>query len=507
MPVKSEEVAVAEQKVPGATAESPQEIPARGWLQVVKRGWAEAKADQVPLLAAGVAFYAFLALFPAMVAVVIIYGFVADPATIATQVQSVTEAMPADARQLIIEQLNTLSGQRRAGFGALIAVLLALWSASAGVANLMTAINTAYDEDETRSFVKKRGTALALTLGAIVFMVIMLALVAVVPAALDAIGAGGPLLVLVQILRWVVIAVIITVALAVLYRVASDRNAPKIRWVSVGAGAATVLWLLASVGFSIYVSQFGNYAKTYGALAGIVVLLFWLWITAYAILLGAEINAESEQQTVADTTTGEPRPLGDRDAVKADSVPDPSDGDSQKNSDKEPQKDSDKEMSKVRTGSESVPAEVKEQRMSTTTTDDESRMNAATDPAERSLGDLVKFVTEDLSHLVRSEIKLAQVEVTEKAKGVGAGIGAFGAAGVLALFGLGLLLTTAVLALSLVLAPWLAALIVAVVVFAVAGVAALVGKKKVTEAAPPVPTRAVESVKEDVQEIKESIKR
>ena len=302
-----------------------------------------------------------------------------------------------------------------------------------------------------------------------------------------------------QILRWVVVAVVVTVALAVLYRVASDRNAPKIRWVSVGAGAATVLWLLASVGFSIYVSQFGNYAKTYGALAGIVVLLFWLWITAYAILLGAEINAESEQQTVADTTTGEPRPLGDRDAVKADSVPDPSDG--------EPQKDSDKEMTKVRTDSESVPAGVKEERMTTTTNDDGSRVNAMTDPADRSLGDLVKFVTEDLSHLIRSEIKLAQVEVTEKAKGVGAGIGAFGAAGVLALFGLGLLLTTAVLALSLVVAPWLAALIVAVVVFVVAGIAALVGKKKVTEAAPPVPTRAVESVKEDVQEIKESIRR
>lgn len=128
-------------------------------------------------------------------------------------------------------------------------------------------------------------------------------------------------------------------------------------------------------------------------------------------------------------------------------------------------------------------------------------------PADRSLGDLVKFVSEDLSHLVRSEIKLAQVEVTEKAKGVGAGIGAFGAAGVLALFGLGLLLTTAVLALSLVVAPWLAALIVTVVVFAIAGVAALIGKKKVSEAAPPVPTRAVESVKEDVAEIKETIKR
>ena len=136
-----------------------------------------------------------------------------------------------------------------------------------------------------------------------------------------------------------------------------------------------------------------------------------------------------------------------------------------------------------------------------------SRVETTPAPADRSLGDLVKFVSEDLSHLVRSEIKLAQVEVTEKAKGVGAGIGAFGAAGVLALFGLGLLLTTAVLALSLVLPAWLAALIVTVVVFAIAGIAALVGKKKVSEAAPPLPTKAVESVKEDVAEIKETIKR
>jgi membrane protein len=119
----------------------------------------------------------------------------------------------------------------------------------------------------------------------------------------------------------VLIAVVITVALAVLYRVAPDRDAPKIRWVSVGAAIATVLWIVASVGFSIYVSQFGSYAKTYGAIAGIVILLLWLFITAYAILLGAEINAESEQQTVADTTKGAPQPLGQRDAVKADRMP------------------------------------------------------------------------------------------------------------------------------------------------------------------------------------------
>ncbi len=310
-------------RVPGGHADKPSEVPAKGWKQILKRGWAEAKVDQVPLLAAGVAFYAFLAIFPAMVAGVILYGLIADPATIADQVGSVTQALPADARSLIVNQLTTLSGQQRAGLSAVIAVLLALWSASGGVSNLMTAVNTAYDEDETRGFVKKRAIALVLTVGAILFMVVLLALVAVVPAVLSFLGTNGVIGFLVQALRWVLIVAVIAVALAVLYRVAPDRDAPKLRWVSVGAAVATLLWLLASVGFSVYVSQFGSYAKTYGALAGIVVLLFWLWITAYAILLGAEINAEAEQQTESDTTKGTTEPLGQRGAVKADSVPQP----------------------------------------------------------------------------------------------------------------------------------------------------------------------------------------
>src|ERR671917_2360194 len=153
----------------------------------------------------------------------------------------------------------------------------------------------------------------------------MLSLVAVFPAIADLID-NGVVRFLLQVARWVLLAVLVSAALAVLYRVAPDRDAPKMRWVSVGAVAATVLWLLASAGFSIYVANFGNYAKTYGALAGIIVMLFWLWITSYAILLGAEINAESEQQTVQDTTKGEEQPLGQRDAVKADSLPDPNAG-------------------------------------------------------------------------------------------------------------------------------------------------------------------------------------
>jgi membrane protein len=312
--------------VPGGDAEKPTEVPAKGWVQIAKRGWAEAKTDNVPLLAAGMAYYAFLAIFPALIAAVLLYGLFADPATISQQIGSLGSALPGPVKDLITQQLTMASGSGKAGFGAVVAILLALFSASGGMGNLMTAVNTAYDEEETRGFLKKRAIALALTLGAIVFLLLVVALVAVLPAVLHILGTSTLVTILVQVVRWVLIVVVITVALAVLYRVAPDRDAPKLRWVSVGAGIATVLWIIASIGFSLYVSNFSSYAKTYGALAGIVILLLWLFITSYAILLGAEINAESEQQTIADTTQGPAQPVGQRDAVKADSVPEPDDG-------------------------------------------------------------------------------------------------------------------------------------------------------------------------------------
>jgi len=162
---------------------------------------------------------------------------------------------------------------------------------------------------------------LGLTFGAIIFMVIMLAIVAVLPPLLEAVVGGGAFRWVLQVAGYILLFVIVATALAILYRFAPDRDAPKMKWTSVGALVATVIWLIASIGFSIYTSTLGNYSKTYGAIAGIVVLLFWLWLTGYAILLGAEINAESEQQTVKDTTRGKEQPIGSRDAVKADSLP------------------------------------------------------------------------------------------------------------------------------------------------------------------------------------------
>ena len=309
--------------VPGGTADRPRDIPRRGWFQILKRAWKEAKADQVPLIAAGVAFYAFLAIFPALIAAVLLYGLLADPSQVASQVDRVGKALPSSAQSLLSDQLTSLTStsQQSLGIGLVIALAGALWSASGGMGNLITAVNIGYDEDEDRGFVKRKGLSLLMTLGAIVFVVVAIALVAVLPAVLNALGLPPVLRVGVEVVRWLGLVVAMMAALGVLYRVAPDRDAPRLRWVSVGAVTATVLWVIASAGFSLYVDRFSSYGKTYGSLAGVVVLLLWLWISAYVVLLGAEMNAEAEQQTGRDTTRGDPQPMGERGAVKADSLP------------------------------------------------------------------------------------------------------------------------------------------------------------------------------------------
>ncbi len=308
---------------PGAEAEKPQEVPPRGWWQIVRRAWKEASRDQVPLLAAGVAFFGFLSLFPGIVAAVLAYGFFADPASVRSRAEDLADLVPDTARELVLQQVGSLASaqSQSLGIGLIIALAAAIWSASGGVGNLLSAVNAAYDEEETRGFVKRKGLALLMTVGVIVFILVMLALVAVVPAVLNSLSPPLVIRILLEVARWVVLVLLVSFAMAVLYRVAPAREAPKLKWVSVGSVVATILWILGSVGFSVYVSTFGNYAKTYGSLAGVAVLLLWLWISSYAVLLGAEINAESEQQTVRDTTTGPEKPLGERGAVAADSTP------------------------------------------------------------------------------------------------------------------------------------------------------------------------------------------
>ncbi|HJU01639.1 MAG TPA: YihY/virulence factor BrkB family protein [Actinomycetes bacterium] len=306
----------------GREAERPSEIPPRGWFAVLKRVKAEVKDDNVPLLAAGVAFYAMLAIFPAIIALVTVYGMVADPAQVESQVGEFAKSLPSGADQLLTQQLKsvTSAGRQSLSIGLAVSLLAVLWSASGGVQGLVKGLNLVYDEKETRGFIKLRGLSLLLTIGAIVVAVVALALITVFPGVVDNFGLGQAARLAASIVRWVVLALLVLIAIAVVYRYAPDRANPRWRWVSWGAVVALVLWLLGSIGFSWYVDNFGKYNQTYGALAAVIILLLWLFLSAFAVLLGAELDAEIERQTARDTTTGPERPLGQRDAEVADTL-------------------------------------------------------------------------------------------------------------------------------------------------------------------------------------------
>jgi len=226
------------EQLAGGQAETPLQIPPRGWWQVVKRAFQESSADNVPMLAGGVAFFAFLAVFPALIAALTLYGLVAHPAQVAQQMQSLTGVLPAATRQIITEQLTAVTGSSGGTLtvGLVLSLLAALWSASSATGNLITAVNLAYDEQESRGFIKLRATALGLTLGGIVFVLLTLVLVAVVPVALDILGLGVVGRVVAQVLRWVLLIDVMIIGLAVVYRVAPDRESPA----SAGSARPTV---------------------------------------------------------------------------------------------------------------------------------------------------------------------------------------------------------------------------------------------------------------------------
>jgi membrane protein len=289
---------------------------------VLHRTADEAKHDRVSLLAAGVAFYLFLALVPAIALAVSVYGLVASPSDIRSFAQDSLSAAPREVRDLVTAQLEKVSrsGNAETGLGAVLAGLLALWSASSGMNQLVGALNVAFDEEDRRKFVRKRALALLLTMGAVVFGAVAIALIAVLPSALADTELGRPARWTIGVLRWPVLALGMLGALAVLYRIAPDREDARWKWVTPGAAVAVVVWLAGSALFSIYAANFGRFQATYGSLASIVVMLLWLLLTAYVVILGAELDAELERQTVKDTTTGPSRRLGERDAYAADTV-------------------------------------------------------------------------------------------------------------------------------------------------------------------------------------------
>jgi membrane protein len=278
--------------------------------------------DNISMIAAGVAFYGLLAIFPAITAFVSIWGLVADPAQVEQQFAAVEGIVPADAWALLNEQLRSVASSTSAslGWGVALGILVALWSAGAGVRALISALNIAYDEDEKRGFIKLYAVGFLLTVCLIVGAVLALIVIVAVPVALQFLPLGGLSSTLISVLTWLVMAAIVVFGLGVLYGYGPSRSPAQLRWISWGAIAAAILWLLASLLFQVYVANFANYTATYGSLGAVIALLMWLWVSAFVVLLGAELNAEMEHQTRKDTTTGPEKPLGARGAYVADHV-------------------------------------------------------------------------------------------------------------------------------------------------------------------------------------------
>ena len=306
----------------GRGARRPRQIPPRGWKDILFRLRDEMIEDRVFAASGSVAFFGVLAVFPALLALVSLYGIFADPADVKEQVAGLSKLLPPGAEELLLDRLGELvsTSSTTLGAGLVLAVLGALWSASVGMKAIMDAINVAYDEKEKRSFLKLRGQAILLTLGSLLVAALVFALFASVPAVVEALSLGIDGQRVVSVARWPLMGLLVMLWFSVLYRFGPCRSEPKWRWVSWGAFLATTLWLAGTAAFSFYVDRFGSYNETYGAIGSVIVFMIWLYISSFVVLLGAEVNAEMEHQTAKDSTVGPPQPMGERGAVKADTL-------------------------------------------------------------------------------------------------------------------------------------------------------------------------------------------
>jgi membrane protein len=306
----------------GREAEGPTEIPPRGLLDVASRVRRQLRQHNASLLAAGVGLFALLAAFPALGAIVLVYGLFASPADVAEHLRLFAGIMPADALEILRQQLDSLALQQNAALGVrmLLGLAIALWSARKGMAAVMAACNVAYGERERRGFLRQIAVSLAFTCGAIVYFLATLLIGAALPIAVAAVFHNELLLTLLNLVRWLLLWSFIVLALAVIYRYATSRSRAKWRWVSWGSAIAGSLWVAGGVAFEVYVRNLGTYGETYGALGGVVVLSLWLYLSGFVVVLGAEVNAELEHQTARDSTVGPEEPIGQRGAYVADTI-------------------------------------------------------------------------------------------------------------------------------------------------------------------------------------------
>ncbi|AHH98068.1 YhjD/YihY/BrkB family envelope integrity protein [Kutzneria albida] len=419
------------------------------WAEVLKRTARGFGQHNLYDLAAALTYYSVLSIFPGLVVLTAALGLL-GPRSTQPLVDSINQLAPGQSRDLLIGTIDDL--QRSSGLAgplAVVGVLAALWSASGYVGAFMRASNTIHGATESRPVLKRYGLRLALTVVAVLVLALCSAGAVASGALAERLGAllgfGETAVLVWDTAKWPVIAALVGLVLALLYRLSPDSARGP--WFGPGGLLAVLLWALASAGFGLYVANFGSYNKTYGALAGVIVFLVWLWISNLVVLLGAELDA----QVAAEREDQHPSGTGRQEIMSSD-------------------------IGQAR-------------------------------PQDQSVAQLVHDASEQLSRLVREEMRLAAVELRNKGKRAGAGAGLFGGAGVLALYGVAVLIAAGVLGLALVVQPWLAALIVGALLLIAAGIAALIGKSQIQAAVPPVPEEAVDGVKKDVEAVKEGLHR
>jgi membrane protein len=306
----------------GRYSSNPFQIPWAGWKDILWRTYESTNDDRLLATAAGVVFFGLLAVFPAVTALVSSYGLFADASTIGANLQTLSLMLPEGSFGIVEEQIARVLAKGNASLGAtfLFGLLLALWSANAGVKAIIDALNVVNEEREKRSFIKLNLISLAFTTAGIAALLLMVSAVVAFPLALDHLGIAPDSKLIVSLLRWPLLFVILLLALGLLYRFGPSRRQARWQWLSVGTVAAALLWIAGSAALSWYLSNFGNYNATYGSLGAAIGLMMWMWMSAIIVLCGAELNSEIEHQTARDSTVGPPKPLGRRGAMMADTL-------------------------------------------------------------------------------------------------------------------------------------------------------------------------------------------
>ncbi|MEW5420842.1 YihY/virulence factor BrkB family protein [Amorphus sp. 3PC139-8] len=306
----------------GRSARWPNAIPARGLLDVVWRVYRRIVEDQLGLIAAGVTFYAILGLFPAIVALVSIYGLLTDASTLQEQLKWMSGYLPQEALGLISSELERITTVRGGslGFAALISIGLALWSVNTAVLAVFKALNVAYGESETRSLLRLYATGFAVTIGIIVCSILVVNGIVVMPVVLLALGIGQGVELIMRLAMAPLFFLLMAAAASVLYRIGPSRRDARWRWISVGSVVFASVWIAVALGLSYYLSRFADYTATYGSLGAAIGLMLWIYAAVYIFLAGAELNSELEHQTARDTTIGPDRPMGERKAHVADTL-------------------------------------------------------------------------------------------------------------------------------------------------------------------------------------------